>query len=345
MVGKIPENEALGESPAFLNFQEQLSCVAKVERPVLLIGERGSGKELAASRLHYLSNRWASPFLALNCSALPENLIESELFGYAPGAFTGANTQHKGRFEEANGGTLLLDELALIPINVQEKILRVVEYGCFERVGSSKTIEVDVRLVGATNGNLQKLCDEGKFKRDLLDRLSFEVLFLPPLRERKSDILGLAQHFAARMTSELSDIQSELTVPHFSKQAELQLLSYSWPGNIRELKNTVERAVYKCKNGIIDKVELNPFNNPFALEKATYTKSNGSSNNLESKLVFDLSHFEEDRRKLEIDYLKEALKQSGGSQKKAASALNISYDSFRGMYRKYKDSFDIKKSH
>ncbi|MDY0372447.1 MAG: sigma 54-interacting transcriptional regulator, partial [Sphaerochaetaceae bacterium] len=181
----------LGESEVFLNFQQTLSRAAKVNRSVLVVGERGSGKELAAIRLHYLSPRWQHALVTVNCAALPPSLIETELFGYEAGAFTGATKTRKGRFEEAEGGTLFLDEIGLIPLEVQEKILRVVEYGTFERVGSSKTHESDVRIVGATNTNLLTLCAVGKFKEDLLDRLSFEVLFLPPLRARGDDIILL----------------------------------------------------------------------------------------------------------------------------------------------------------
>ena len=172
--------EALGQSEQFLEFQEKLSRVAPIDRPVLLIGERGTGKELAASRLHFLSNRWQGPLVALNCSALTPSLIESELFGYEKGAFTGADRRRSGRFETADKGTLFLDEIGSIPMEVQEKILRVVEYGTFEPVGSSRSIEVDVRIIAATNADLTALAEKDRFKRDLLDRLSFEALILPP---------------------------------------------------------------------------------------------------------------------------------------------------------------------
>ena len=163
-------HEALGQSEAFLAFQEQLSRVARVDRPVLIFGERGTGKELATARLHYLSARWQEPFVALNCSALAASLIEAELFGHEEGAFTGAVKRRTGRFEQASSGTLFLDEIGNIPLTTQEKILRVVEYGSFERVGSSTPIQVDVRIIGATNVNLADLADEGRFMRDLLDR-------------------------------------------------------------------------------------------------------------------------------------------------------------------------------
>lgn len=192
----------IGESEVFLDFQRRIADAATVDRSVLVIGERGSGKELAASRLHYLSKRWQKNLVTVNCAALAPTLIESELFGYEQGAFTGAGKTRKGRFEEAQGGTLFLDEIGNIPMQVQEKILRVVEYGTYERVGSSVTHEADVRIIGATNADLKQMCREGKFKEDLLDRLSFEVIFVPPLRERGEDILILANYFASRMAME-----------------------------------------------------------------------------------------------------------------------------------------------
>jgi len=195
--------EAQGQSEAFLEFQEQISKVAPIERPVLILGERGTGKELAASRIHFLSKRWQKPLVTLNCSALTPTLIGSELFGYEKGAFTGAGSRQTGRFEKASEGTLFLDEIGTIPMEVQEKILRVVEYGNFERVGSSEPIHVDVRIVAATNVDLFLMAQSGEFKQDLLDRLSFEVIYVPPLRERKGDILVLSNHFAGRMAFEL----------------------------------------------------------------------------------------------------------------------------------------------
>ncbi|MBM3290666.1 MAG: AAA family ATPase, partial [Candidatus Hydrogenedentes bacterium] len=214
-----PSQEALGQSEIFLTFQEQLSRVARVDRSVLLIGERGTGKELAASRLHFLSPRWQEPFVALNCAALASTLIESELFGHEEGAFTGAGRRRSGRFEAANQGTLFLDEIGNIPIETQEKILRVVEYGSFERVGSSRSIQVDARIIGATNMDLAEMAEHGHFMRDLLDRLSFEVLFIPPMRERRDDIMLLANHFAARMAYELD----RPDVPQFTDRAVAKL--------------------------------------------------------------------------------------------------------------------------
>ncbi len=252
-------SEALGQSEVFLDFQEQLSRVAPVNRSVLLIGERGTGKELAASRIHYLSKRWQKPFVTLNCAALNPSLIESELFGYEKGAFTGAEKQKKGRFESADGGTLFLDEIGLIPMEAQGKILRIVEYGSFERVGSSESIEVDVRVVAATNADLKEMADSGDFKSDLLDRLSFEVLFAPPLRSRGEDIILLANNFAMRMSFELEFEKS----PQFTEEVIDKLLNHSWLGNIRELKNVIERAVYRSRSNVISKITFNPFRNPY----------------------------------------------------------------------------------
>lgn len=334
--------EALGQSEAFLTFQEQLSRVARVDRPVILIGERGSGKELAAERIHFLSERWQEPFIQLNCAALPATLIEAELFGHEAGAFTGATRQRRGRFESATGGTLFLDEIALIPIEVQEKILRVVEYGCFERVGSSEPIAVNVRIVAATNQDLSQLAHSGSFMRDLLDRLSFEVLFLPPLRERPDDILLLARHFAARMAMELNWPQ----VPEITDEAERVLLAYPWPGNVRELKNVIERAVYRSDDAIIDPEEciFDPFLSPFEqrLERRNADPAKGVDTGERSvpHETPDDQSFDEAVRALELRLMRRALRKAQYNQRRAADLLQLSYHQFRGIYRKYKDDLE-----
>ncbi|RLW69601.1 MAG: AAA family ATPase [spirochete symbiont of Stewartia floridana] len=312
--------EALGESEPFLEFQQRLSQAARVDRPVLLVGERGTGKELAARRLHFLSPKWDAPFVALNCAALSPGLIESELFGHESGAFTGAASQRKGRFEEADGGTLFLDEIGLIPMVVQEKILRVVEYGSFQRVGSSKTIDVEVRLLGATNQNLPRLCEEGLFKRDLLDRLSFEVLFIPPLRVRNGDIHILAEHFASRISQELGLNRT----PIFSNKAKDQMTRYAWPGNIRELKNTIERAVYRERGTIIPELTIDPFQNPWPDDAAPQDTVSAKPRNLKAAI-----------HEMEFTWLTEAMKLCGGHQGKAAKLLGLSYDQFRRLHRKH----------
>jgi len=330
-------SEALGQSEAFLTFQERLSRVAQVDRPVLIIGERGTGKELAATRLHYLSKRWKEQFVTLNCAALAPTLIESELFGHEAGAFTGAVRRRSGRFEAANEGTLFLDEIGNIPLEVQEKILRVVEYGTFERVGGSRQVQVDVRIIGATNADVASLAAEGRFKRDLLDRLSFEVLFLPPLRQRQGDILFLANHFAARMAFELD----RSDVPEFSDDAIAALERYPWPGNIRELKNAVERAVYRSDSALIDEVVFDPFR--FAIGTGV-DKQPGHPVALTEAPEADKGtdkDFAQAVRELEINLLKRALRQAKYNQKRAAELLGLTYHQFRGLYRKYRDELGV----
>ena len=176
--------DALGTSEAFLAFQENVARAARADRPVLILGERGTGKELAVQRLHYLSPRWEGPFVTVLCPALSQTLLESELFGHEAGSFTGARGRHAGYFERADRGTLFLDEVADMPLPVQDRLLRVLEYGEFERVGGSAPVRVDVRVVAAANRDLPRLVEEGRFRADLLDRLAFEVLHVPPLRER-----------------------------------------------------------------------------------------------------------------------------------------------------------------
>lgn len=323
--------EALGQSEAFLDFQERLSRVARVDRPVLLVGERGTGKELAAARLHYLSPRWEAPLVALNCAALSPNLIESELFGYEPGAFTGAEGRRRGRFEAAGGGTLFLDELGNIPLFVQEKILRAVEYGSFERVGGSEPVTVDVRIIGATNADLPAQAARGRFMRDLLDRLSFEVLFLPPLRERHGDILLLACHFAARMAAELGWASS----PEFTPEVEAQLEAHAWPGNIRELKNVVERAVYQSEGTAVSTLCFDPFASPYATPPPAVESTCVPSSQEDAPVESILSGFKEAVADYEVQLLRRTLRQCKFNQRQAAARLGLTYHQFRGLYRKY----------
>jgi psp operon transcriptional activator len=329
--------EALGQSEVFLAFQERLSKIAAVNRPVLLIGERGTGKELAALRLHYLSKRWQNPFVTLNCSALSPSLIESELFGHERGAFTGADRQRIGRFETADQGSFFLDEIGNIPMQVQEKILRVIEYGSFERVGGSKRIEVDVRMIAATNANLSEKAEKGRFMKDLLDRLSFEVLYLPPLRERKGDIALLAHHFAARMAFEIG----RQGIPRFSTKALSSLETYPWPGNIRELKNVVERAAYRSDSLIINSVVFDPFENPYAsIEPAGQKPAEKASAGMANRASADIDAFEKPFHEavweFKVRLLEDALEKTKFNQKNAARLLGLTYHQFRALYRKYK---------
>jgi psp operon transcriptional activator len=323
--------EAVGRSDAFVAFQQQLSKVAPVERPVLIIGERGTGKELAATRLHFLSRRWNAPFITLNCAALTPSLISTELFGHEAGAYTGAQGRRAGRFEAAHRGTLFLDEIGNIPIEVQEKILRVVEYGSFERVGGSQSVNVDVRIIGATHQDLRALSSSGSFMSDLLDRLSFDVLFLPPLRERFGDIELLVAHFATYMASELDRSRA----PVFAQEALDLLRTHPWPGNIRELKNVVERAVYRTDGDLITEIEFDPFRSPYMQPSANERIPAEMDRDDEPGPPDSLP---EAIRQLEISRLKEALSRAHFNQKRAADLLGLSYHQFRGLYRKHRQN-------
>ena len=332
--------EALGASEVFLRFQQQIARVAGVGRPVILIGERGTGKELAAARIHYLSPRWSGPFIKLNCAALASSVLESELFGHEAGAFTGANRRREGRFESADGGTLFLDELGLMPLTVQEKLLRVVEYGFFERVGSSEAIEVNVRLVAATSVDLRDLVQQGRFKADLLDRLSFQVLHLPPLRLREGDVRLLADHFARRFAVELG-LKWTST---FSPSAAAELERYAWPGNVRELKNAVERAVYLSETPEIMAISLDPLRPPFELMHAVDPGAAQTSGPIEraphdNQFPLDFDAVITNR---EIGLIRSALEAARYQQQSAAKLLGLSYNRFRGLYRKYKPALEQK---
>jgi psp operon transcriptional activator len=258
--GMERNTQLVGQSTSFLDAVERASRAAPLDRPVLVIGERGTGKELIAERLHHLSSRWDGPLIIMNCAALPETLIEAELFGHEAGAFTGATKARPGRFEEANGGTLFLDELATLSSPAQDRLLRAIEYGEVTRIGSSRPLQVDVRIVAATNEHLPRLVEESRFRADLLDRLSFEVVTLPPLRHRQSDIPVLADHFGRRMALEI-----EMAWPGFSEGAMERIQTYEWPGNVRELRNVVERAVYRWagQEGPIQDIQFDPFESPW----------------------------------------------------------------------------------
>jgi psp operon transcriptional activator len=316
------KDNLLGEANNFLEVLEQVSRLAPLDKPVLVIGERGTGKELIANRLHFLSSRWQGPFISLNCAALNENLLDSELFGHEAGAFTGAQKRHPGRFERADGGTLFLDELATAPMLVQEKLLRVIEYGELERVGGSQPLQVNVRLVCATNADLPQMVEEGTFRADLLDRLAFDVVQLPPLRERQSDIMLMAEHFAIQMCRELN----MPLFPGFTEHARDTLLGYRWPGNIRELKNVVERSVYR--HASIDEplntIILDPFRRPVAVENIA-EKS-------ELALPLDLREFQQQQEK---NLLQQALQQARFNQKKAAELLGLTYHQLRALLKKH----------
>ena len=315
----------LGEAPAFLDLIDRVSRVAPLDRPVLVVGERGTGKELIATRLHFLSSRWDRPLIKLNAAALPSTLLETELFGHEAGAFTGATRRRAGRFEEADGGSLFLDEIALASQPVQEQLLRVVEYGRFARLGGSGEVQTDVRLIAATNLDLPSEAASGRFRHDLLDRLAFDVLTLPPLRYRQDDIVPLAEHYGRRMASDLG----WPTFHGFGDQAKQSLQTYPWPGNIRELRNVAERAVYRWHqpDEPVETLILDPFDSPYrpgAIRTTTDSPSMPNKKDFRTAIA-----------DLEKQMLQQAMTASHHNQKQAAKQLGLSYDQLRHALRKH----------
>ena len=326
-----PESQPIiGEAPSFLEMLEHVSRAAPLSKPVLVVGERGTGKELVASRLHFLSERWEQRVVKVNCAALTESILESELFGHEAGAFTGAARTHIGHFERADAGTLILDELATISLRMQEKILRTIEYGEIQRVGGNETLRVDVRIVGSTNADLQSLADAGRFREDLLDRLAFDVITVPPLRERVEDILPLAHAFAINMASELK----WSFFPGFSPRATSALLRNKWPGNVRELRFAVERSVYRSSDPEqpIADIVFDAFDSPFKLSSPKEPGKKVLPSRRPPLLPTDLKQRLIDT---EVDLLEAALEKARYNQRMAADLLGLSYHQFRGKLRKF----------
>lgn len=334
----------VGSSGPFLDAVERASAAAALNRPVLVVGERGTGKEMIAERLHRLSPRWEESLIALNCAALPESLIDAELFGYEAGAFTGAAKARAGRFEEADGGTLFLDEVGMLTAAGQERLLRVVEYGELTRLGSTRPVQVDVRVVAATNEDLPQLAERGRFRADLLDRLSFEVITLPPLRARREDIIELAEFFARRMASEIGWEQ----FPGFTPRIEQFLQDHDWPGNIRELKNVAERAVYRWgePDRPIGAVDLDPFDSPWRPQGAfnsgrpqgAFSTATPAAAPRTDEPPADAplpASFRDAVAGYERDLLGRALEQARHNQRRAAELLGLSYDQLRHALKKH----------
>ena len=334
------ENQFIGQSGAFLDAVERTSRAAPMQRPVLIIGERGTGKELIAERLHRLSSRWGEPLVTMNCAALPETLIEAELFGHEAGAFTGATQQRAGRFEEADHGTLFLDELGTLSMGAQERLLRAVEYGEISRIGSSRPIRVDVRIVAATNEDLPAKAERGEFRADLLDRLSFEVITLPPLRVREGDIAVLADFFGRRMAAELG----WESWPGFSDHVAQQLEEYIWPGNVRELRNAVERAVYRWDDWAdpIGHIQFDPFDSPWKPASPTPAQNAAPSPSAgQAQAASPPDHYDSiDDLRGAVDahekaIVEHALGKHRWNQRQTAKALGLSYDQLRHCIKKH----------
>ena len=292
--------------------------ISRSDLPVLILGETGTSKELMAKAVHQMSDRRTESFVEINCAAIPVNLLESELFGYAKGAFTDASQPKRGLFEYANGGVCFLDEISEMKEGLQSKLLRFLEDGEIRRVGDLKTIKVDVRIISATNKDLKKLIELGKFREDLFYRLNVIPLFVPPLRERKDDILELSKFFINQFNKEFKK-----NIKGFSPIAQKMILLYDWPGNVRELKNTIERAmIFEDRDQIM--VERLPL-------EIISASSRQSSDRADIKLPESGIDIEEVEREL----LKQALTMAKGNQSKAARLLNIGVDAMRYRMKKF----------
>jgi DNA-binding NtrC family response regulator len=301
----------IGESSQMLEVIEKIQRVASIPRPVLIVGERGTGKELIARAIHTASGGADRPMVVINCAAFTDSLLETELFGHERGAFTGADTQAYGKFEVAGNGTLFLDEIGNMSLSFQRKILRVVEYGTFTRVGGSSEIKVDTRIVAATNSDLKKLIAKGEFLHDLYDRLSFEVIEVPPLRDREGDIPILARHFLNEFMKEIPSLSGK----HLSRSALNLLSKYKFPGNIRELKNIIERSAYRDTTNEITPEDL-------GMRPEKQTKNNGKT-------------FYDKVQVFQKGLITNALANAGGNQAQAARAIGLSYHQFRYFLKKF----------
>jgi DNA-binding NtrC family response regulator len=301
----------VGESPQMREVLDRIERVAAIPRPVLITGERGTGKELVAHAIHMAGGSPSRPMVSVNCAAFSDNLLESELFGHEKGSFTGADSQVHGKFELASGGTLFLDEIGNMSLSFQQKILRVVEYGTFTRVGGSEEISVKTRIIAATNVNLKERMKEGAFLRDLYDRLSFEVIHVPALRDRERDIPVLGRHFLNGFMKEIPALQGK----RLSRSSIDVLEHYEFPGNVRELKNIIERSAYRDTTNEITPEDIGMLpRQPVAARGAAFQDRVDA---FKQQLILD------------------ALEQSAGNQAKAARSLGLSYHQYRYFLRKY----------
>jgi DNA-binding NtrC family response regulator len=306
-------HQIIGESPQIREVIQRLERIAVIPRPVLILGERGTGKELVARAIHNMAENSDRPFIAVNCAAFSDALLESELFGHERGAFTGAERQVQGRFEQADGGTLFLDEIGNMSLPFQQKILRVVEYGTFTRVGGREEITTGARIIAATNAELQEKMEAGEFMHDLYDRLAFDVIDVPPLREREGDIDILARHFLDQFMMEIPSLGGK----RLAGSALKALRSYRFPGNIRELKNIIERAAYRDTTNEITPIDIGLL--PVA----------------ETSSAVEGDTFEEKIDNFTRALIEGAYEACGGSQAKAARHLGLTYDKYRYYFRKY----------
>ena len=318
----------IGNSPQVVEALRLVGEVSKTDSTVLITGESGTGKELIAKAIHYNSSRSGGPLIVLCCAAIPENLLESELFGFEKGAFTGADRTKKGRFELAAGGTFFLDEISEMSAAVQAKVLRVLESKELERLGGTDTIKVEVRIICATNKNLEDLVKAGKFREDLYCRISVFPIFLPPLRERKEDIVPLSKYFLKRFSMKMGKPPISL-----NKEAEKLLLAHKWDGNIRELQNVIERAVILCKGTVITTEHL-----PSSIIKNTFNSNFVEKNNIqvsEDHVKFHIPPNGVSLDAIEKQLVAQALEKSKNNKTKAAKLLGLTRGTFRYRLQKY----------
>lgn len=318
--GSNPLNSIIGQSAPMMAAKERIARVAELNTDVLIMGETGTGKELVSDTIHALSGRAKGPFIKINCAAIPENLIESELFGHEKGSFTGATSMRQGKFELAKGGSILLDEIGDMPIHLQPKLLRAVEQKQAERVGGSKTIDYDVRIIAATNQELEQQVVDGKFRSDLYYRLNVATLILPPLRERKSDLPQLAEFFLDRANRRLGTDISGISI-----DAMEIFFNYSWPGNVRQFANAVERAAIFCKSTMITPAEVDQaFSNAQPVTDTGFHGLPGADLPLKQALI-----------EYEKALIENALRTCGGTQTDAATSLGISAKNLWNKIKKH----------
>ncbi len=309
----------IGKSKAMEKVLTIMKRAADTPTTVLICGESGTGKELVARGLHKASSRSNAPFVSMNCGAVPENLLESELFGYEKGAFTGANSLRQGKFEFANGGVIFLDEVGEMPLNLQVKLLRVLQEQEFQRVGGNKDVKVDVRIIAATNKNLKDEVDAGRFRGDLFFRLNVVRIEVPPLRDRRSDIPFLVAHFLKKFGEKL-----DRPIPEVDPEVMRSLYGYSWPGNVRELENTIERSMVLCRNTTIMPEDL----------PAEMRESPEIEDGLD-KLISGERGLIETLEAIEERLIRQALKRAGNIQAQAAKTLGVSRSNLQYKMKKY----------
>ena len=329
------EAEIIAADPAILAVKNRCERVAGTDATVLLTGESGVGKDVFAKQIHQLSERRNKPYVAINCAAIPENLLESTLFGYEKGAFTGAAKAQPGKFEQANGGTLFLDEIGEMPLELQAKLLRVLQDQVVERLGSLRSIHCDVRIVAATNQDLQQRVKDGKFREDLYFRLAVFPIRIPPLRERKNDILPLAEHFLVRYGRTMGRQGLKL-----SPASQNDLSNYAWPGNVRELENAIQRALLLSDGDLIEPADIELHGSQTSAPPASTAQQTA----LDGTPLAYVSDQEstvsgaQDMDSIEREHILKVLKQVGGNRKEAVNILGLSERALRYKLKAYKEA-------